>query len=656
MRRYETYGNRHLVALCAVVLLGALAALGRHCPAQQPRLLDQRAYIMRLAMDLKGTRPTTEELSTPTAGLSALIDHYMETPEFYDRMMWLANDMFLTRTHFIEYFMRSYAYDNHATRYQVAKAVGEEPLRLFAYIVANDRPLTELVTADYTVANATLAWFWDIAYPGPAYGDAWLRARYNDGREHAGVLSQSSFYYRYPATPSNKHRGRANQITRIFLDDDHLLRDVAVDLRLGAVDPNLDLGEATLTNRGCVACHSSLDGIAAHLHGFALGPSRQETYARLNFGNFSFQGVERSHLILGRGPSYYGYPSRGLRDLGAYIADDPRFARTMAKHIYRFFMHRNLDYRDRDLLIDLAEILRAHNYSAKALIKHIVTDPLYRTVGVDGATQSASAPQRDGGEPEVSSVALAWQELSESITAMAAPAEQKQQLADFARFHAMAARESEALAAMQGATTRGVRSTAIHAFTAPSLSELVQPFKVATPEQLHTLGQWLVGETWDGNEGGQSEPRVFATLEYNTAVKVAAGGYDGGLVLERRWSVPPTYLLVLERWAEVMAQDIYNRELDASLPWGQRRVFKIVTGKENPREAEPMVRRQIAEWFTQFYAETVDPFGPEVSELYAFLLRGEAEARAQYGSWRSLQIAWQHLLELMLSDLRIALY
>src|SRR3990172_2058856 len=143
-------------------------------------------------------------------------------------------------------------------------------------------------------------------------------------------------------------------------------------------------------------------------------------------------------------------------------------------------------------------------------------------------------------------------------------------------------------------------------------------------------------------------PSVFPHLEYNTGVKVAAGGYDGGLILTRRWD-------------EVLAEDVYQHELQQSIPWGERKVFKLITGKEDPLEAEPTVRMQIANWFLLFYGEQVDPFGPEVTEVFDLLLQFSGRSRSgedKHEDWQNtdVRIAWQRVLELLLCDPKIATY
>jgi hypothetical protein len=580
----------------------------------------------------------------------------MGTEEFGNCMMWLANDIFLTRTTEIEHFRQSYDYYEEHARYDVAIAIGEEPLRLFTYIVRNNLPLTELVAADYTIANSTLAWFWNISYDGEPYEAQWLRGRYLDGREHAGVLSQSSFYYRYPTTISNKERHRANQITRIFLDDDHLLRDVSVNLRLGAADPNLDLLDATRHNKGCVACHSSLDGIGAHLFGFSVGPEGSSLYARETFGTFSKQGVQRAHMLTVREPAYYGFPSGGLHDLGNYIAKDPRFARTMVKHIYRFLLHRPIDYRDRDVLTNFSEVLMANGYSAKGLIKAIVTSDEYRAVGVasSGTKEVVKAPPAADPAPP-KDLSKPWRDLEALAATLNISDASRQELIEVARTHAVQTGYSQRVAAAR--TGPLPKDTTYPTTVDPQApGELIQPFKLATPEQLHSLGKQMVGEIWDGYEGGQWLPRPFPHLEYNTDIKIAAGGYDGKGITERRWSVSPTYMLVLERWAKVLAEDVLERELGESVPWSQRTVFTLVTGKEEPTEAEPAIRNQIADWFKRFYNEDVDPWGPDVDDVFGVLLFARQEAREMFGNWYSIEVGWSHVLGMMLTDPRIAIY
>jgi len=339
-------------------------------------------FVVRLAVDLLGAHPTNQEIQDVVGGalsLDDLIDQYLDDPRFLHRLEWISNDYFLTQRTDVPFFEDAFDEDNED---EIAAALGEEPLKLFTYVVEHDLPMTDLVTADYTVANATLAAFWDIDYPGPPGGSGWLKCRYKDGRPHSGVLSMQSFYFRYGATESNKQRGRANQVTRIFLDDDHFQRNVAFELRLAA-NSEADLDRAIRYNLGCLACHASLEGIASHLRGFQLGPDGEEEEDKRNFNHYSPQGVERWQLINDREPAYYGRPSDGnLKTLGRYLAADPRFSFTLSKRLLAGLTQSLIDYRDRDVVLALNEIFIESGYRLKALVRAIVKTDLYRAIGV----------------------------------------------------------------------------------------------------------------------------------------------------------------------------------------------------------------------------------------------------------------------------------
>ncbi|MCA9426187.1 MAG: hypothetical protein KC994_13990, partial [Candidatus Omnitrophica bacterium] len=147
--------KKPLSLLC--LLLSFLGALNDFAFAQEFVQLSKPETIRRISLDLKGTLPSESDLQTDDSGISTLIDQYMASEEFNNRLLWMGNDIFLTRNTFVEYFRDSYDYENEESRWDVTKAVGEEPVRLFQYIVKNDLPLTELVAADYTVANSTLS-------------------------------------------------------------------------------------------------------------------------------------------------------------------------------------------------------------------------------------------------------------------------------------------------------------------------------------------------------------------------------------------------------------------------------------------------------------------------------------------------------------------
>jgi hypothetical protein len=154
-----------------------------------------------------------------------------------------------------------------ATRNRFDAAARREGIELMKFIVRNDRPYTDIVTANYTVVNGILAQYLGATVQGSftdSTNDAeWRQAtlpsqRLGGMREHAGVLSTHPWLSRFPTTATNRNRHRVNVMFKQFL---------GTDVTAMAVRP-LDDGSAkfrvpTVENPACAVCHDTVDPIAA---------------------------------------------------------------------------------------------------------------------------------------------------------------------------------------------------------------------------------------------------------------------------------------------------------------------------------------------------------------------------------------------------------
>ena len=118
---------------------------------------------------------------------------------------------------------------DNATRNRFDAAARREGIELMKYIVRNDRPYTDIVTANYTVVNGILAQYLGATVQGSftdATNDAeWRQAtlpsqRLGGMREHAGVLSTHPWLSRFPTTATNRNRHRVNVMFKQFLGTD----------------------------------------------------------------------------------------------------------------------------------------------------------------------------------------------------------------------------------------------------------------------------------------------------------------------------------------------------------------------------------------------------------------------------------------------------
>ena len=92
----------------------------------------------------------------------------------------------------------------------------------------------------------------------------WSVARYLDGRPAGGVLVSNGMWWRYETSLNNASRQRANQVTRIFLCRDYLEIPVSFDSNVDLTNESA-IDSAIKEDPGCVACHATLDPLAAFM-------------------------------------------------------------------------------------------------------------------------------------------------------------------------------------------------------------------------------------------------------------------------------------------------------------------------------------------------------------------------------------------------------
>src|SRR6185503_4155124 len=166
--------------------------------------------LLRASMDLRGKRPTLAQLDAVEADPNSyvtFVDQYLQSPEFLERVKDVYDDPLLVRRE-----------DFSDESRDETSAIYGEALELIAYIVQNDRPFSEIATADYTVANDLFQRDMSrMPYQmEPVAGSAWQPTHYLDGRPHAGLLSTSAFYEVWDTNNTNVNRRRANRWSIVF--------------------------------------------------------------------------------------------------------------------------------------------------------------------------------------------------------------------------------------------------------------------------------------------------------------------------------------------------------------------------------------------------------------------------------------------------------
>ena len=378
-----------MVSLLALVL-------GCAPEAEQLPEKDPVSLLTRISMDTRGIRPTIKELETIRSDpdqIDAMTQDFLQDDRFGDAVRRVFGDVLLTRTDYFDVNATDFGLDDEAG---FLEAVGEEPLRILSTIAMEDRPYTEAVTGDWTISNEITADIWPLDYP--VDGSGWMESHYTDSRPNLGILGTNAMWWRYGSTEGNANRGRANQISRIFLCNDFLLRAINFDRDVDLLDETA-VTDALAANPGCVNCHASLDALASHLFGFwyVLDDSFAET---------SVYHPERERMWVEYQlpmPAYFGTPTTSLAGLGQEIAADPRFPTCAVTHVYRGLMNREPQVADLDARTLHRESFLSSGLLLRDLWASILADPEYRAADHPAADGTGAVPLKMVGPAQLAS-------------------------------------------------------------------------------------------------------------------------------------------------------------------------------------------------------------------------------------------------------------
>lgn len=351
-------------------------------PVSELEDLDPLALLNRASLDFRGVRPTIQEMEEIEASPDAygrMLDSFMRDERFGDRVRSMFSDIYLTRQDY--YYVSA---DDFGINSQVdfVESIGDEPLQILSYIAMNDRPYYEIVTAEWSMANETLAQAFPVDYPEG--GSGWQQVQYTDGRPMAGILSTNGMWWRYTTTASNANRGRANAITRILLCENFLSRPIEFSRDVNLLDEEA-IREAIQTNPGCVACHSTLDPIGSYLYGFYY----YDYYSHAELDSYHAEREELWSTYTETEPSYYGEPGYTIADLGQQIADDARLPQCITEQVYEVLLQRDVALADTEDLTAHREALLQNEMKLKSLFRSVALSDEYRkAMDAEGETRT----------------------------------------------------------------------------------------------------------------------------------------------------------------------------------------------------------------------------------------------------------------------------
>ena len=376
--------------------------------------LDEVGTLRKATLALAGRLPTTEEVEQVRGfGIDAIdpvLDEIMKEDAFFERLTEIFNDTLLTDRYinntdavgllnaevFPSYWFNGEPDDakRNQLAYYTNVGLAREALNLITYVVKNDKPYTEILTADYQVFTPYSAKSYgvDVKFQDPT--DPWEIAPGKlKGVPHAGILTTSMFLNRFPTTVTNRNRARARVVYKFFLDTDIL--------KLGArpLDPTaIKTVNPTLNNPNCTVCHELVDPVAATFQNYQVRNdySPLETTELVTwFPDMRLPGFGDKQLPEGQ-------EKQSEQWLAQQVVADDRFAQSAVRIVWKGLTGQDLltepfdasqpDYvaalaayqvQDR-VAKSIAAKLRSNNYNLKLVFKEIIKTDYFRAKNVKG--------------------------------------------------------------------------------------------------------------------------------------------------------------------------------------------------------------------------------------------------------------------------------
>ncbi len=250
----------------------------------------------------------------------------------------------------------------------LADAMHRETELLFDYIRKEDRPITDLLTADYTFVNERLARHYGI--PG-VLGTEFRKVEYPDDRRR-GILGHGSIL------TLTSHAGRTSPVLRGKWVMEVLLgspppppppnvpeleeTEDAGDGRFLSVREQMEMHRA---NPACSSCHNVIDPIGLAFENFDV--------------DGSWRNRDRGNPIDPASELYDGTPINSVGDLRAAIMQRPEvFYRIFTENMMAYALGRRVEHYDQPAIREIVRQAAKEDYRLSAFVRGVVTTPAFR--------------------------------------------------------------------------------------------------------------------------------------------------------------------------------------------------------------------------------------------------------------------------------------
>ncbi|MCA9613636.1 MAG: DUF1592 domain-containing protein [Polyangiales bacterium] len=253
-------------------------------------------------------------------------------------------------------------------------AMTQETRLFIRHVIEENLPLSSLVVADFTYLNERLASHYGIE---GVSGDEMRLVRLPEGTHRGGLLTQGSILTvtSQPNRTSPVKRGEY-LLERMLCAPPPAPPNNVEALNENSMDPDgtvVNLRERLAQHREnpeCATCHDVMDPLGFALEAFdAVGAFREvdETGAPID--------------SLGELPD--GRSFDGPHELGAFLAEDHRFAACVGEHLLAYTLGRSLSGGDLCVVDRIVERANAQDGTLRTLLAETLLDEVFRSVGTN---------------------------------------------------------------------------------------------------------------------------------------------------------------------------------------------------------------------------------------------------------------------------------
>jgi hypothetical protein len=261
---------------------------------------------------------------------------------------------------------------------ELRKGFQRETELLFESVMREDRPVTELLDADYTFVNERLAKHYGIPN---IYGSRFRRVPLTGALDYRrGLLGQGSFL-----SVTFTENFRTSPVKRGVWVLENILGTPPPEPppNVPALEETVDEAHPIRTLRDqltlhrkeepCATCHKLMDGI-----GFALANFDADASWRLMEGH-PRKGDGASYPIDASVELWDGTPANGPVELrNNLLRYSPQFVRFVTEKLMTYGLGRGVEYYDMPLLRQIVAGAEDENYRFSALVLGIVQSPAFR--------------------------------------------------------------------------------------------------------------------------------------------------------------------------------------------------------------------------------------------------------------------------------------